>query len=162
MQNPGRFLCALLLIAILGFVSACGESSSTGPEEEPELEGGSMSARIDGTAWSATAAMAVSYTGGILAFAGSDASSITVGVGLIPDGTGTYTIGPSQTTNANLSMGTPASWGATGFMGSGSVTLASISENRATGTFLFTAEPVPGTGATGSRVVTEGKFDVNF
>ncbi len=151
----------LILTATL-LLSACGGDSSTGPEDGAALENGSMSARIDGAAWTATSALAVSYEGGILAFAGSDDTQTTVGIGLIPDGPGSYPMGPDQPTNADLTFGGGKSWGASPFLGSGSVTLTSMSEHRATGTFAFTADPVESTGAAGTKVVTEGTFDVNF
>lgn len=152
----------LALTAAVFFLGGCGDDSVSLTEPELELPNGSMSARIDGQAWTANAALAVAYTGGILAFAGSDVTSTTVGLGFIPDGLGTYDIGPNQPTNANVSLGSPNSWAASSNMGSGSVTLTSFTENSASGTFTFTALAVPTTGATGTKVVTEGRFDVTF
>jgi hypothetical protein len=150
---------ATTLVAIVLVLAACGKDSPS----EPQLNlDGSMSARIDGSSWSATSALAVAYSGGILAFAGSDATSTTIGIGVIPDGPGTYPIGTNQPTNANLTFGAGKSWGAASTSGSGSVTITAIDANSATGTFEFTAEPVATTGATGTHVVTSGAFSVKF
>ena len=45
--------------------------------------------------------------------------------------------------------------------GTGSITLTTLTSNRAAGTFTFTAKPLAG-GATGDKVVTQGAFDVTF
>jgi len=140
-------------------LAACGKDSTTGPQLDLN---GSMSARIDGADWSATTALTVAYSGGILAFAGSDASSATLGIGVIPDGPGTYPIGINEPTNANLTFGAGKSWSAASTGGSGSVTLTAIDAHSATGTFQFTMEPVGTTGATGTHSVTNGAFSVTF
>ena len=56
---------ALALSALIFALSGC---SSDGSPTEPDVNllSGSMSARIDGAAWQATAALSVSFTGGIL------------------------------------------------------------------------------------------------
>ncbi len=155
-----RSLTALTAVMILVGGCATDPAELNGPNIQ--LSHGSMSARIDGDAWIANAALSVTFTGGVLAFAGSDVATATVGVGLIPTGPGTYPIGPTQPTNANVSLGTPNSWSASSAVGSGSITLTTFTANSASGTFFFTAEPVATTGATGTKVVTEGVFDVTF
>ncbi len=154
-----RYLMTLTAVLVL---AACGDDPLSPDERDSQLPNGSMSARVDGDAWTATAALAVAYTGGILAFAGSDASQVTIGLGFIPDGLKTYPIGPSEPTNGNLSLGSTQSWAASASMGSGTVTLTSFTANSASGTFMFVADPVASTGATGTRSVTEGVFDVTF
>lgn len=151
-----------ILTAALISLVGCGEDPLLMTEPDVDLPGGSMSARIDGDAWTANAILTVAYTGGILAFAGSDVTATTIGLGFIPTGPGTYTIGASQPTNANLSFGSSGSWSASSATGQGSVILTSFTANSAAGTFSFTAEPVSTTGATGTKVVTEGVFDVVF
>jgi hypothetical protein len=42
------------------------------------------------------------------------------------------------------------------------VTLAAISATGASGTFSFTAVPLPGSATTGNKVVTNGVFNVTF
>jgi hypothetical protein len=41
-------------------------------------------------------------------------------------------------------------------------TITSITAERAFGTFTFSAEPVPSTGATCTKLVPQGKFDVAY
>ena len=52
-------------------------------------------------------------------------------------------------------------WFAVGPLGSGSVTVATLTDTMATGTFSFTLIPVPGTTATGNKTVS-GSFSVTF
>lgn len=150
------------LTAALLLLGGCGDDPLSPDEPSHEIPNGSMSARIDGEAWTADAVLSVSYTGGILAFAGSNTESVTIGVGFIPDGVGAYEIGPGEPTNANVATGTANTWTASSASGSGSVTLTSWSEHSATGTFSFVASAVGSSGATGTRSVTEGVFDVTF
>lgn len=146
----------ILVLASILAVSACKSDSVTGPESGDNF----MSATIGGNSWTATIAFTASYDQGILAFAGSDASQRTLGIGLIPgDGPGVYPVGPNQPTNANYSEGGATSWNADPFAGSGSVTLTSLTETGATGTFSFVLESDAGGP---DLVVTDGKFDVTF
>ena len=52
-------------------------------------------------------------------------------------------------------------WFAVGPLGNGSVTIATLTDTMATGTFSFTLIPFPGTTATGNRTVS-GSFSVTF
>ncbi len=143
-------------VAGLIFATACG-SSSTGPAANGSAP---MTAKIDGTAWSAPSASG-SYGNGILAFAGANLQLGTIGVGVIASGPGTYAIGVGGPGNASVSIGGQA-WSAAITGGSGSVTITSLTSTGAQGTFQFTAVPATGTGASGNKVVTEGTFDVTF
>ena len=64
--------------------------------------------------------------------------------------------------NALLTESNGRSWHALSTVGNGTVTLTSISATGAAGTFAFTAPAVASSGATGSKVVTNGSFDVKF
>lgn len=76
-------------------------------------------------------------------------------------GTGSYVLGPASAANAMLLIGNPAAgWQAGVGIGSGTITITTLTSTRAVGTFLFMLAAVPGTGATGTRSVTEGSFDV--
>jgi hypothetical protein len=96
-------------------------------------------------------------------FAGTDGNvTMAVAVGFIA-GPGTFQIGPvGQPTNALITEASGHGWHAQSTIGSGSVTIASITATTAKGTFSFTAPAVDGTGATGTKVVTEGTFDLKF
>ena len=56
--------------------------------------------------------------------------------------------------------GTPSSWGTDGTGGSGTLTLSTLTSTSASGTFSGTLGPAAGT--TGTRVVTNGVFNVGF
>jgi hypothetical protein len=119
-----------------------------------------LTATIDGAPWTATLGFTAAINGGILAFAGSDPSQRTLGIGLAPvDGTGTYAVGVNQPTNANYSEGGGTSWNAVASTGSGVVTLTELSETGAAGTFAFTLKSDSGGP---DRVVTDGTFAVTF
>ena len=53
-------------------------------------------------------------------------------------------------------------WSADTTNGNGSLMLTSLSATKATGTYFMNLAPNLVTGATGTRVVTSGVFDVNF
>ncbi len=121
---------------------------------------GSMTAKIDGTSFSA-AAVSATYTSGILGLGGTDSQGRTIGIGGQVPGPGTYPVGVTSPANFSVTIG-GAGWQAAITLGSGSFTVTSISATGAKGTFQFTAGPVPGTAATGNKVVTAGAFDVTF
>jgi hypothetical protein len=149
---------------VMGFVlvAACG-SGDDGTDPLATLPQGSVSARIDGSSWSANSALTASYSGTFLAFSGVDASLTGIAIAIGPiSAPGTFAIGPSQPTNAVLTMAGGLTWHARTTSGSGSVTVTSLTATGATGTFSFTAPSVGTTGATGTKVVTNGAFDVTF
>lgn len=148
---------AALALALALCVTACGSDSPTGPDALGDVF---MTADIDGTPWAATIGFTAAYSGGILAFAGSDPSQRTLGIGLAPvDGTGAYAVGVNQPTNANYSEGGGTNWNAVTTTGSGSVTLTELTDTGAAGTFSFTLKSSTGGP---DRVVTNGKFAVTF
>lgn len=153
-----RSVAPLLLIMTLA-LDGCGGDDPLGPEL-PSLTG-SMSARVDGQPWSAAIATA-SVTGDILAFAGSDANNVTIGMALLLAGPGTYSVGPTFPTNATYSEGGTGQWAAGPSRGSGSITLATFTNDRATGTFTLMLEPDAGNSETSDRSITQGRFDVTF
>lgn len=61
-----------------------------------------------------------------------------------------------------VSGGTAQSWAAGTSGGSGTLPINSINSTGASGTFAFTMVPVPGTGASGTKSVTNGNFSVTF
>ncbi|MGE0439091.1 MAG: DUF6252 family protein [Gemmatimonadales bacterium] len=143
-------------VAALAFGAGCG-GGDTGPSELPN---GSMSAKIDGSSWTAIAITAA-YSNNLLVIGASDANSRGLGFAAIAPGPGTYAIGTSVGANGNLTIAGQG-WLATSGSGSGSITVTSVSASAAEGTFQFTMAPVSGTGATGNKVITEGKFKVTY
>ena len=110
--------------------------------------------------------MTAGLSNGILSIGGTDSSrSTTLGFALTPTpaGTGTYTLGPLNPANAQMQVGSPAAgWQAGVGIGSGTITLTTLTNTTAAGTFSFTLAAVPGSGATGTKSITEGSFNVTF
>ena len=162
MRTPLQLLSIAFLVSAVG----CGGSDSNGvTNPNPQQSAGTMSARIDGATWTASAVTVAVNTNGLI-ISGASTSGIGVAVGasrLL--GTGTQTFGTGTNFNALATMTTGTqSWSATGIQGSnssGSVTLTTLTATRAVGTFTFNAAALAG-GATGTKVVTSGVFDVTF
>lgn len=157
MRSTRRLAPAAL--ALLLALAACGSDAT-----EPEAKGGGaqMTARIDGKAWASTIAFATSgQPGHAIAVSGSDQALQTIAFSFINAGTGTYEITPGMPTNALLSEGSVQWQAGASSQGTGTITVTTLNAERIAGTFEFTAEPVSG-GATGTRVVAQGKFDVEF
>ncbi len=126
----------------------------------PQPTNGSITAQIDGGSFSATT-VAATYTNGIMGLGGTDSQGRGIGIGGQVPGPGTYTVGVTGTANFSVTIGS-AVWQAAITLGSGTLTVTSISAAGAKGTFQFTAGPVPNSTATGNKVVTAGTFDVKF
>jgi hypothetical protein len=159
-----------VVVLSLALAAGCSDSSGTSGINNPSgTDGVSLTARVDGSAWSADPTTIVAGNmAGVLTFSGTNASGgsvrRTIALRLLATAPGTYPIGPPVATASNrgtVTEGT-AEWLADASTGSGSITLASLTATRATGTFSFTAEAVAGTGASGPRVVTDGTFSVTF
>jgi hypothetical protein len=159
-----RLFMAGIMLAALG----CGGSDSDpmGPDDNGDpgsLPVGSMTARIDGAQWSNSIAPAVAYTGSILAIAASNPSLTTLGFAVIATAPGTYPIGPSEPTNALLTIGASGqTWHSSAGGGSGSITITTLTPGSAAGTFQFTMVADPASGSSGTRTITNGAFNVVF
>jgi len=149
-----RWFGGCTLVAALA-LSGCGSDPTA-----PPLTNGSITAQIDGGSFTATT-IAATYQSGIMGLAGTDAQGRSIGIGAQIPGPGTYTVGVTSPANFSVTIGS-AAWQAAITLGSGSVTVTSISAAGAKGTFQFTAAPLPNTTATGTKAVTAGTFDVKF
>jgi hypothetical protein len=150
----------LTLFATL-LLSACGSDGDGLTEPDLSPENGTMTATVDGMSWSAIQ-IAIVRGGNIITIGAANIDLIAIGIAWQDQGVGTYTIGGTPLATANLSEGGSNSWQANGVLGSGSVTITSVSATRVTGTFVFTAEASAGSGTPASRVVTNGAFDIAF
>ena len=175
----------ILVGVVVGLTLACGGNGSpTSPDrtsapaaaatppppptptpQPPPAQSSPMSFKVDGTstaAGSVTAGMA----GGILSVGGTDASrSTTLSFALTPTaaGTGTYVLGPSSAANTMILIGNPAAgWQAGVGIGGGTITITTLTSTSASGNFSFTLTAVPGTGATGTKTISEGAFNVTL
>ena len=129
----------------------------------------SLTATIDGAAFNglgvSVGRVTVSGTsilsiGGASGFTG-DYNLLTIA---FPGAAGTYTIG-GITAIANGSVQIPnqsALWQSNIGSASGSIVVTSVTANSAAGTFSLNLVPLPGTKATGTKVVTGGAFNVKF
>jgi len=143
--------------------SGCGSSSdngTTGPNNNNHNPSGarSMSAKVDGVAWTATA-VGAGITNGIAIVSGATATQ-GVTISFVPT-TGTQTITPTGIVIGSVIVGGQM-WQTNGTGGSGTVTVTSASATRVVGTFSFTAPPFTGNTASPARQVTAGTFDVTF
>jgi hypothetical protein len=166
----------LLLLPLLLVLAACEKASPTDPSTDDidntggsgSLQNGSMSATVDGNAFTATSLTTFNTLGGsvspaVLTATGASGTR-TIAFSLSGTGIGTFSVGAGDV-NFVIAEGLAGqSWqGITGAAGSsGTVTLTIWTPSRAVGTFSVMATPTPGTGASGNRVVTNGRFDLTF
>lgn len=152
------------LVLLLVAVTACGGGSDkvTGPSGNQAANGkGSITAKIDGTQWVATAsASATRSNGNIIAIAGTDIQT-TLAFAFSGTGPGTYPIGVTSPVNAILTQNGSNAWTAAVTRGSGSITITALDATHVAGTFNFTLLP-QAAGVTAGKTLTDGAFDVKF
>jgi len=169
-----RHAHALLLLSL----AACGgSSSSTGPTGGTGANG-TFTATIDGAPWvsstnqTAGGSSAANAVPGLVTLTGTkivsstNYTTISLLLGYL-SGPGTYPLGVNQATTAggagivSTASGSSFSTWSTNLTGSaGTVTITSLTSTRIGGTFQFTAPPQSFTTTTGTRVVTNGVFDL--
>lgn len=159
MAGGGVRLLSLLLLA-----GGCGGDSG-GPTPGQDL----LRARVDGVLWGADLTLDASWSGGTLSVSGTGGApgsfySLTLTVTGV-QAAGTFALGPA-TAGSSIEISRIAqpigTWVTAAAGGTGTVTVAELTTSRARGTFSFTGGPVAGSGATGTKVVTEGVFEVRF
>ena len=160
-----------LVVALLLVSAACGggnsnpngPSGSGGSGSSGTSSHGTLTAVVDGVAYSGTVGTA-SNTNGILTVTSNTtdrtrsvnfATAATIGTTSV---TGSATSMQVLTSNGTTVTGT---WIAVTGLGTGTITITALSSAGASGTFSFNAPPV-GAGATGTKVVTNGVFSVTF
>jgi hypothetical protein len=158
--------CMAHSIALVVITTGCmGDSPATpSPPKLPvqPSAGSTMSAAIDGAAWTATFAEGIpSSSGDAIFISGStgagtpDVKSVSI---IIQLATGAQILVPPLRTGIVI-IG-PNSWSST-VGGDGSAVVDSLGSHRITGTFQFTAQTTgPTTPAT--RRITAGRFGINF
>ncbi|TVP58994.1 MAG: hypothetical protein EA351_02325 [Gemmatimonadales bacterium] len=157
-----RFLRCTLAVPLTLAITACGSDNS------PSAPGdsGSISATINGQAWSASAPFAQAQHNQaqslVTLWAADPNATYGMSISLSEfTGPGTYEIRPGFPLRmAVVTLGSDPGWG-TQYSGTpGTITIAQLTSSRATGTFQFTAEPSPSSSQTGTLMVTQGQFDV--
>jgi hypothetical protein len=160
----GRVYAFFTLLPAL-LTLACGGSPTSPTVTNTPSPSGTLTFKVDGASVAATSITA-GYANGILSIGGTDvARSTTIGFALTPtaSGTGTYALDPTSAANTQIYIGNPAAgWYAGVGIGSGTITISSLTSTGAAGTFSFSMVSVPGSGATGTKAITEGAFNVTF
>lgn len=149
-----RFAVAVSFAMLL---AACGSNEPTGPAP---LANGTYRAKIDGADFNATSAAVIGGAGGLYSLGGGNASGRTVGFAWIDAGPGTYVIGTGATVGTHTYQG--QTWSASSAQGSGSIVVTTSTSTRVAGTFSFVLQPDVASGATGTRTVTQGVFDLTY
>lgn len=161
--------CALVVTA------ACGSGGGDGGGG-PSGGGSGMTARIDGTSWTANQVQVTpggaSIPGSVVILgikvSGNSTSSISLTLGFI-SGPGTYPLGVNQGTSAGgtgiylttspssvQNRTTPLNGDA------GTLVITSLTADHLEGTFEFVAEPILGSSFTGNRSITQGTLDIDL
>jgi hypothetical protein len=161
------------LLAILAAGCGGGDDNPSDPNdnEGPPDDDGTMTALVDGQAWTGTAstlyARAVPEIPGGYEIGGRFLQGLSTQVMEIRlynlDATGTYPLGVLATNfggYATFAVSSGAIWHTSHTGAAGSITLATLSATRIKGTFEFSAAAYPNTPATGTKTVTSGQFDL--
>ena len=150
-------------IAVLMFAIGCGGSSSSGPTGTTTIgNGNTMSATIDGKAWSSPTPSGT-YKNNIVSIAGIDlgiTSAVSLASGVTGPGSYSLGVGNQLAGSAIVTKGGQG-WASALQGGSGTLVFTTLTANHVVGTFSFTAVAASG-GATGTVSVTNGKFDITF
>lgn len=158
MKVISRALVALLIASV-----ACGDDEE-GPLD-PGNSDGTVTASVGGVSFNATSVVAAFVDGSLVITAlqagVGGTKSITITVNNV-SGVGTYslTAAGNTATYVETTGSTSQSWLTAITQGSGSVVLTTATATRVVGTFTFTAPANTISGATGTKTVTGGSFDL--
>ena len=170
------FLMRKILAVLFVPLAACGGVDS--PNGPIDAGNGTFTATVDGQAWVSTSnqisggTSSTSSVPGYIVLTGTkivsatNYTTITINLGYLA-GTGTYPLGVNPVSTAGGTgivfgvQGTGIATWSTNFTGNaGTVTITNLTATRIAGTFQFTAPPQSFTTTTGTRVVTNGAFDL--
>ena len=165
-----RYACvnaAFFLIGALG----CAHDVAAPVPDPPGPAPSWMSAIVEGNSWNPFS-VSVNRDGDVVVFGGEawmDDEGSTLGIRLfvrLGAGLGPQETGFSSITAADV-MFRPwytaaQAWSASGTNGSGTVTLETLTNDRATGRFSFTAAAVTATTNPATYRVTNGSFNIRF
>lgn len=151
-----RLVSRAMVVVVAVGLTACGGDDPA----SPDVGTGSVTATVDGSAWTASFIQAINNSG-VVGVGASGPSGITIGFGFVNAGPGSYDVTTSSGASGTVSEGIGNVWTANSGFGSGTIVVTSIDTNGMSGTFSFTAALSAGTGAA-TRSVTNGSFDVSF
>jgi hypothetical protein len=149
-----------LLVLLMTLAAGCGSDDSGPAGPGNNLSNGSFTAEIDGADFDATAA-AVIASGSLISIGAGDASGRTIGFAWFDAGEGTYAIASTSSTIGTHTL-SGNTWSASSAQGSGSIVVTTVTANRVAGSFSFGLEADTASGATGTRTVTDGNFDLTY
>lgn len=179
---PTSALCAasrsLAIVSLTVVALACssGGDSSTGTPTTPTAPGTNIptggnsvvatttafTAVIGGQPWApTTATYNVSLVNGVLTMAGTSTSGLTLGLTIPLPGTIPGEVPLSSGANAILTSSQGQSWSAT-WLDGGSATIRVNSYTSSSVSGTFTLLMIPMAGASGTRSVTQGQFNMSF
>ncbi len=135
-------------------------------DKTPSLPGqGTLSAKIDGSAWSASLAVQAVVTSGILQVTGSDNAAKQMSVNIMNyTGPGTYVLGGAATSGNGSNgrwtegLNSTQTYSTMVGQGEGTCTITSDDKGKVEGTFSFNAKNTDGK----QVVVTDGKFKASY
>jgi len=157
-------------VVLIGSLACSDDQATAPPSGATNSPGGWISATADGEPF-ISSFVTVRRHDGVIALEGTtwtDAESmLTIRLFIRTDaGPGDQSIGSSSNTAADVmyrpGYAEPQGWTASGPNGSGTLTLSTLTDNRATGTFSFTATAVMLSTSPPTYRVTNGYFDVRF
>jgi len=153
-----RNLSSILAITALATLCAC-DRDTTGPAGP--TNNGSMSAVIDGVAWTAASISTDRAAPSSIIVQGSTAAQRLAIAIPIDQGPGTQTVGSTTPVFAGLVIGSQ-SWLASRTQGgAGSITLTTVAPGHIVGTFEFTLAAHEGA-SPAERRVSAGEFDLKY
>jgi hypothetical protein len=149
---------SLFTILIAG--TACGGGSGNPTAPPGSGSGGTMTAQVNGSAWTATITKrAFTGGGGLITVQGQDGSNriITIVARAAAPGTYSLAIGNGLGHNALYTVAA-SSWSTLLQGGTGTFTITTFTTTQVTGTFSFTA--ISNVSGTAPVQVTNGQFDL--
>ena len=143
-----------------------GAVDAAGMDAAGMSAGGSIACTIDGVSWTSDATTIVAFmNSSLLGVAGSEhplpnpGRSVNLSVTNVT-GPGTYSV--ANGLQAIVAIGSNEEWVAGPAMGSGTITITTVTASHAKGTFSFVADALTNTSAIGTKTVTAGAFDVEL
>jgi hypothetical protein len=155
-----RRALAYTLFTILIAATACG-GGSNGPTAPPGGSGpGTMTAQVNGSAWTATVVKRAFVNSGLVTIQGSDGSRIiTIVARASAAGAYSLAVGNGIGHNALYTVISPAAnWSTALTGGTGTITITAISATNVSGTFIFTA--TSSVSGTAPAQITAGQFNL--
>ena len=150
-------LVFLALMVATATVAACGDDGGN-----PPVGAGNVSATVEGSAFTGSLAVTSSRTATVLAVGAVGSNNRQIAIFLTGvTSTGAVAVGAGSSSYAQYSDASQQ-WVSNLTGGSGTVNLTTLTTTHAAGTFTFTGAALATSGASGTKSVTSGSFDVSY